>query len=203
MSKEMMVFGPDIKYLRKRQLLSLIWFLIALIIVVGIFLGFMFGAGETTTAFIILGAASGGVLLWYILWLVFLYYYFKSMSYRLKENEMIVNRGVFNKIEKNVPFRAVTNLAIYRSLFDRFFGIGTIRLHTAGYSGTPLPEENIEGLVNFQDIYDKLIAKIRPLRAMTPKASIEIDEEDDQYQINLKILETLKEIKEILLEEQK
>jgi uncharacterized membrane protein YdbT with pleckstrin-like domain len=203
MAKELKEFGPDRKYLTKRRFLGFIWFFLILIMVVAIFLGIMFGAGETVTAFIVLGAAGGGALLWFILWLVFLSYYYKSLSYRLKESEMIVNRGVFSKIEKNVPFRAVTNLAIYRSLFDRLFGIGTIRLHTAGYSGTPLPEENIEGLVNFQEVYDRLIAKIRPLRAMTPKASIEMDEDDDQYQINLEILQTLKEIKEILREEQK
>lgn len=203
MTNEIIEFGPDRKYLQKRQFLGFIWFFIILGIVVGIFLGLMFGAGETVTAFIVLGAAGGGALIWFILWLVFLSYYFRSMIYQLKEKEMIAKRGVFSKIEKNVPFRAVTNLEIFRSLFDRLFGIGTIRLHTAGYSGTPLPEENIEGLVNYQEIYDRLITKIRPLRAMTPKASIELDEDDDQYQINLEILQTLKEIKEILREDQK
>ena len=202
MSKELMEFGPDKKYLQKRQLVAFMWFFFSLIIVLGTFLGLYFGGGNKTTALIVLFSVGGVVVVWYILWIIYLSYYYKSMIYQLKGNEMIVRRGVFQKIEKNVPFRAVTNLAIFRSLFDRMFGIGTIRLHTAGYSGTSLPEENIEGLVNYQEVYDKLIAKIRPLQAMTPRASVEVEKQDlgfqEQLRVNQQILATLQEIKELL-----
>ncbi len=205
MSKELMEFGPDKKYLQKRQLVAFMWFFFALIVTLGTFLGLYFGGGNKTTALIVLFSVGGVVVVWYILWIIYLSYYYKSMVYQLKENEMIVQRGVFQKIEKNVPFRAVTNLAVFRSLFDRMFGIGTIRLHTAGYSGTPLPEENIEGLVNYQEVYDKLIAKIRPLQAMTPRASVEVEEQDlgfqEQLRVNQQILATLQEIKELLKQE--
>ncbi|MHA1156469.1 MAG: PH domain-containing protein [Candidatus Heimdallarchaeota archaeon] len=205
MSKELMEFGPDKKYLQKRQLVAFMWFFFSLIIVLGTFLGLYFGGDNKTTALIVLFSVGGVVVVWYILWAIYLSYYYKSMIYQLKENEMIVQRGVFNKIEKNVPFRAVTNLAVFRSLFDRMFGIGTIRLHTAGYSGTPLPEENIEGLVNYQEVYDKLIAKIRPLQAMTPRASVEVEEQNlgfqEQLRVNQQILATLQEIKELLKQE--
>ena len=205
MSKELMEFGPDKKYLQKRQLVAFMWFFFTLIIVLGTFLGLYFGGDNKTTALIVLFSVGGVVVVWYILWVIYLSYYYKSMIYQLKENEMIVRRGVFHKIEKNVPFRAVTNLAVFRSLFDRMFGIGTIRLHTAGYSGTPLPEENIEGLVNYQEVYDKLIAKIRPLQAMTPRASVEVEEQDlgfqEQLRVNQQILATLQEIKELLKQE--
>ena len=205
MSKELMEFGPDKKYLQKRQLVAFMWFFFSLIIVLATFLGLYFGGGNKTTALIVLFSVGGVVVVWYILWIIYLSYYYKSMIYQLKGNEMIVRRGVFQKIEKNVPFRAVTNLAVFRSLFDRMFGIGTIRLHTAGYSGTPLPEENIEGLVNYQEVYDKLIAKIRPLQAMTPRASVEVEKQDlgfqEQLRVNQQILATLQEIKELLKQE--
>lgn len=205
MSKELMEFGPDKKYLQKRQLVAFMWFFFTLIIVLGTFLGLYFGGDNKPTALIVLFSVGGVIVVWYIFWVIYLSYYYKSMIYQLKENEMIVRRGVFHKIEKNVPFRAVTNLAIFRSLFDRMFGIGTIRLHTAGYSGTPLPEENIEGLVNYQEVYDKLIAKIRPLQAMTPRASVEVEEQDlgfqEQLRVNQQILATLQEIKELLKQE--
>jgi len=205
MTKEILEFGPDKKYLQKRQFVAFMWFFFILIIVLATFLGLFFGGGDKTTALIVLYSGGGVVVVWLILWLIYLSYYYKSMTYQLKGTEMIVHRGVFQKIEKNVPFRAVTNLAVFRSLFDRMFGIGTIRLHTAGYSGTPLPEENIEGLVNYQEIYDKLIAKIRPLQAMTPRASVEVEEQDlgfqEQLRVNQEILATLQEIKELLKQE--
>ncbi|MGC9781019.1 MAG: PH domain-containing protein [Candidatus Heimdallarchaeota archaeon] len=203
MSKEITEFGPDIKYLQKRQFIAFSWFMFFMLIVLGIFLGYMIGKDNPSTALIVLGAAGGCVLLFYILNATFIYYYYKSIIYQFKETEMIVRRGVFQKIEKAVPFRAVTNLAVYRSLFDRMFGIGTIRLHTAGYSGTPLPEESIEGILNYVELYDNLMAKIRPMKAMTPTVSMEVDgtiDMEDQLKVNLEILKTLKEIKSLLKE---
>ncbi|MEA2069679.1 MAG: PH domain-containing protein [Asgard group archaeon] len=204
MSEKIEQFGPDKKYNSKRQFIAFCWFLFLMLINVAIFLGIGIGGDNMRSAIIYLAISGGLVFTFYILFVVYIYYYYQLMNYRIKKTEMVVQRGVIHKIEQVVPYRAVTNVAVFRSLFDRMFGIGTIRLQTAG-SGSPYPEESIEGLVNYQEIYDKLMSKIRSVRAMgLTAASIEgegaIDLEEE-LKVNLEILQTLKEIKSLLSEE--
>ncbi len=127
-------------------------------------------------------------------------FYYRSIHYVLTDKEMIVYRGFIQKIMKVVPLRAITNIAVIRGPFDRIIGIGRIQIHTAGFSTKQGPEEKIDGLIQYQEIYEKLNQKIKQLRPMTPLASLE--EEDLPFKepadINNAILSELREIKEIL-----
>ncbi|MHA1154651.1 MAG: PH domain-containing protein [Candidatus Heimdallarchaeota archaeon] len=127
-------------------------------------------------------------------------FYYRSIRYELTDKEMIVYRGFIQKVMKVVPLRAITNIAVVRGPIDRIIGIGRIQIHTAGYSTNQGPEEKIDGLIQYQEIYETLSQKIKQFRPMTPLASLE--EEDhpiiEPTDINVAILSELKEIKEIL-----
>ncbi len=80
----------------------------------------------------------------------FIFLYYPTIRYEVVENEIHVFRGIITKTRKVVPYRTITNMEIKRGIFDRFFGIGTIEIQTAGNSNPNKggPEETIDGIPN-------------------------------------------------------
>ena len=81
-------------------------------------------------------------LIWLIPVLIFVPFYFRSIEYSVKAEsgetmpEIYVKKGVFTVTRKHVPFRTITNISSRAGLFDRLFGIGSVHIETAGYSGS-------------------------------------------------------------------
>jgi membrane protein YdbS with pleckstrin-like domain len=96
-------------------------------------------------------------------------FYYRSLEYRILEDEVIVHVGVWTKSVKHVPYRTVTNLRVKRDPFDRMLGMGTLEIQTAGMSGQTGAEESLVGLSNVQEIYETVSAALRRFRgAMAP-----------------------------------
>ena len=165
------IFTPSPKYLIK---LRLIYSLIALGVLVG---GTLIALIMSTDRDI---GRSGALLVFtivasfdFVFWLVAMFltpYYYRSLSYEIQDDEVIVRVGIWTKSIKHVPYRTVTNLSIKRDILDRwFFGIGTLTIQTAGMSGTQGAEETLVGLPNVQEVYEIVVAELRRFRgAMTP-----------------------------------
>jgi len=192
-------FKPDKKLLTKYYISSIIIFL-ATILFTAAFLVPM-SIIEYNPQIWIIGYVIGGISVAGLGCAFILFpFYYRSIRYELTDKEMIVYRGFIQKVMKVVPLRAITNIAVVRGPIDRIIGIGRIQIHTAGYSTNQGPEEKIDGLIQYQEIYETLSQKIKQFRPMTPLASLE--EEDhpiiEPTDINVAILSELKEIKEIL-----
>lgn len=125
--------------------------------------------------------------------------YYHSISYTLTEDEVVVERGVWWKMKHLVPYARVMSVDIIQGPISRFFGLGSIHVHTAGYTGpaggtsgpgTRGAEACIWGVQNFVEIRNIIIGFVRgkPLFA-APAADI-----------SLQILEELKKIREALEE---
>ena len=57
------------------------------------------------------------------------------------------------KIQQNIPYRAITDYILHRSIYDRMLGLASIRIQTAGQIQTPTGYEgNLAGLPNW-DFY--------------------------------------------------
>ena len=116
------------------------------------------------------GIASGILLtlvihvpvLWLALWLPSPYW--RSIRYELLEDEAIVHVGIITKSVKHVPYRTVTNIEVKRDPFDRILGLGTVKIQTAGFSGSQGAEESMAGLPDPQAIYDQVVSKLRRYR---------------------------------------
>lgn len=145
-------------------------------------------------------------LLWLIPDLVATPIYVRSIEYSVKGEsgeampEVYVKKGFITVTQNHVPFRTITNISSVAGPFDRLFGIGSVHIETAGYSGQDQrgPEENLEGIVFYEEVRDYILNELRKFREpyvttteMTPKA-VNKTETDKQ------ILETLKEIKSLL-----
>jgi membrane protein YdbS with pleckstrin-like domain len=103
--------------------------------------------------------------------------YYRSLSYEICEDEVIVRAGVLTRTVKHVPYRTVTNITVKRGLFDRWLGIGTLEIQTAGMSGTTGVEQILAGLENAQEVYALVATELRRFRsAMAPTAAGEASE---------------------------
>ena len=82
--------------------------------------------------------------------------------------EIYVKKGLVNITRKHVPFRTITNISSRSGPVDRLFGIGTVEIQTAGFSGGPSgqggPEEKLEGITFFEEVRDFILQELRTLR---------------------------------------
>ncbi|MCQ5341320.1 MAG: PH domain-containing protein [Candidatus Methanomethylicia archaeon] len=124
--------------------------------------------------------------------------YYKSIKFILTENEVRVERGVWWKTRHAIPYSRIMSVDTIQGPISRHFGIGTVDIYTAGYTGSaggrggPMArraEASIIHISNFLEIREFIlnIVKGRPLFSTTSYENL-IRE----------ILEELREIKKLL-----
>jgi len=111
-------------------------------------------------------------VVWYLPGLMLTGPYYRSLSYEVQDDEVIVRAGIWTKSVKHVPYRTVTNLTVKRDILDRWLGIGTLNIQTAGMSGTTGAEERLVGLTDVQEVYEIVVTELRRFRGgMSPTAA--------------------------------
>jgi membrane protein YdbS with pleckstrin-like domain len=111
-------------------------------------------------------------LIWLIPALIMLVFYVKSIEFSVKAEsgetmpEVYVKRGIVTVTRKHVPFRTITNISSNAGPFDRLFGIGSVNIETAGFSGANQtgPEEKLEGIVFYEEVRDFILNELRKFR---------------------------------------
>lgn len=140
-----------------------------------------------------------------LLWIApaFLLYpaYYRSIYYELKEDEIVVHKGIFTKSTKVVPYRTVTNLHQKRDLLDRYlFKLGTLNVQTAGMSGQQGAEEVLVGLADYDEVLKTVRAELRRYRSsMATTTEVESPAAAATApQITADLLDEVREIKALL-----
>jgi len=154
-------------------------------------------------------------LVWLIPVLIFIPFEFRSIEYSVKAEtgetmpEIYVKRGVFTITRKHVPFRTITNISSRAGLFDRLFGIGSVHIETAGYSGSNQtgPEVKLEGIVFYEEVRDFILNELRKFKApyvigteVVPRIEEPVPKTEG---LDDEILITLREIRDILKTQKK
>ena len=169
---------PDPRYLFRMRLIVTI---IALAILVG---GILLGVILILTGEIRLGGVVALALitvvlngLWWLLALILSGPYYRSLRYEVQDDEVVVNVGIWTKSVKHVPYRTVTNIQVKRDVVDRWLGIGTLNIQTAGMSGQKGAEEQLVGLPNVQEVYESVAEELRRFRGgMAPtQAGVDVE----------------------------
>jgi uncharacterized membrane protein YdbT with pleckstrin-like domain len=131
-------------------------------------------------------------------------FYVRGIEYQIGEREVIVKKGIINKMEKHIPFRTITNISSRYGVYDRIFGIGTVQIETAGKSGQQTgPEEKIEGIANYFEVRDEVLDVLRQFRHQyattteTPEDAL-VEPVKTSSSFEKQLLNELKDIKEIL-----
>jgi membrane protein YdbS with pleckstrin-like domain len=124
--------------------------------------------------------------------------YYRSISYELRENEVVVRKGVLTKSTKVVPYRTVTNLHLKRDLLDRsLFNLGTLNIETAGKSGEAGPEQSLVGLSDWEWVMAQVLERVQRQRGFAPATMAA--EQTQQPDVLAALLAEVREIKQILL----
>ena len=192
------IFEPSSRYLGKLQLTL---FLIALIVLAsGALFGWLLsldgeiGADGFRTAMIVTALLDG---IWWLPAIVLAGPYYRSLSYEIREDEVVVRVGIITKSVKHVPFRMVTNVTVKRGILDRwFFDLGTLNIQTAGMSGSTGAEESLVGLANYDEVYEMVAAELRRFRGGMAPTVAEVDV--DSPEALTAILDEVRGIREAL-----
>ncbi|NPE08753.1 MAG: PH domain-containing protein [Asgard group archaeon] len=198
MIKEEITFKPHGRFLHKRNIVA--FFTVIVIFGVTILIGYFDKDIELDPILWYLMAAIFPTIL--VGWIIFNVLYFKSIQYKIEEHEIVIQRGVLHKKVKVVPFQSITNITVSRDPIDRIFYIGSVKIQTAGYSGEKTPELKIEGITNYNEIYDKVMISVKLVSRITPlKAEEKLPVEvlsTDIIEIRKAILQEFIEIKELI-----
>ena len=90
--------------------------------------------------------------------------YCNSLHYELGEDAVVVRKGVITQTVETVPYRTVTNAAVHRGWLDRRMGLGTIAIHTAGYSQQSTAQAKLVGLTDHEGAYNLLLTRLAQFR---------------------------------------
>jgi membrane protein YdbS with pleckstrin-like domain len=166
-------FKPNPKYLTKLRVTVAI---IALLVLVGgILLGWLMSFDRTIGArgaWLVIGIVAVCDVVWWVPAMLLVGPYYRSLSYDIRDDEVIVRAGVWTRSVKHVPYRTVTNLTVKRGILDRWLGLGTLDIQTAGTSGTSGAEQSLVGLDDAQEVYALVTTELRRFRgSMTPTAA--------------------------------
>ena len=87
-----------------------------------------------------------------------------NLSYVIREDQVTIHKGILTKTQQNIPFRGVTDFVLERSLYDRFLGIGSIKIQTAGQgASTGGYEGTLAGLLEYEKWHSELRDKMKAL----------------------------------------
>ncbi len=124
----------------------------------------------------------------------------RNLAYCIEEDRITIFKGILTKMQQNIPYRAITDFMMHRSLYDRFLGIGAIRIQTAGQSQTVTGYEGqLAGLLEWDDLLQQLrekVSKLHPVaEAVTVAEPVAQQGSEDRFQ---QILEELQSIRKML-----
>ncbi len=151
-------------------------------------------------------------MLWLVPALVLIPFYVGTIEYSVIAKsgeampEIYVKKGLFTVTQNHVPFRTITNISSVAGVYDRFFGIGSVHIETAGFSGQDQrgPEETMEGIVFYDEVRDYILQELRKLRG-TYVTTTELNSNHELLRpddVNREILATLRMIREHLEEKE-
>ena len=156
---------PDILYFKKQIYIFLTITVIAYIFFIPFYL-IVFGGPTLLIGSVKLGSTLILILghaVWFTLGVIILLFsklWIDRLSYIIKDSSITIYKGIFTKIEQNIPNTKVTDFILHRDLFDRFIGIGSIKVQTAGASGAVGYEGKLDGVLDYQEVHSNLRDKL-------------------------------------------
>jgi len=97
----------------------------------------------------------------------------KNLEYVIRNDRITIHKGILTKTQQNIPYRSVTDFALQRTLFDRYLGIGSINIQTAGQSqSTTGYEGSLVGLINYDALHGRLKEKLKMLHPISEATTV-------------------------------
>ena len=80
--------------------------------------------------------------------------YYKSIEYQITEKGITISKGYFIRRIKNIPTKKIVGVKVYNNLFERIVKLFHIVVETAEENGEAVAEDKIEGITDYNAIYD-------------------------------------------------
>jgi len=120
------------------------------------------------------------ILLMWIISAPIMLLWIKNLSYFIEDDKIVIKKGILTKIKQNIPFRMITDFMLERTLYDRWLGIGSIKIQTAGQTQNATGYEGkLSGLINWNELHEKLRSDLTEARSSSKEISQspEVDKE--------------------------
>ncbi len=191
---------PDKKYFKKSM-----WVLLTvtgvLLLSAGILhLIFYLTINEPEAVYVTWIVTAAVILVMWIISLPIIIYWIKNLKYVIYDDRVSIHKGIVTKTVQNIPFRAITDFALVRTLYDRVLGIGSIKIQTAGQSaqsGSPY-EGSLSGLADYEALHNELRANIRSLHPVAESVTTAEPSKMPREKLLEEILKELQEIRKEL-----
>ena len=97
------------------------------------------------------------------------YFLYRTLRFRFDDEGVAVSHGLFWRRETYLTYARIQDIHVTRNIFERWLGIGTVRIQTA--SGSAAATESIPGLIAYEDVRNYLYARMRGHKAVAPSAA--------------------------------
>jgi len=139
------------------------------------------------------------IFLFWIISLPIMWLWIKNLSYCIEDERITVHKGILSKIQQNIPYTAVTDFMLHRSLYDRFFGLASIRIQTAGQTTSPSGYEgNLAGLIDYENVLSQLRIRLKEAIKRTTGGETEVSAQMSDIEILIEILMELQKISSLI-----
>ncbi len=170
-----MQIKPHRKLLVKQWLILLT--LTLLLAIVGLILQLTLphieGVTSNQVAAVLWPIALGLILIMWTISAPIVALWIRNLAYVIEEDRITIYKGILTKIQQNIPYRAITDFMLHRSLYDRFLGIGAIRIQTAGQTQTVTGYEGqLAGLLQWDDLLQQLREKVKRLHPVAESVTV-------------------------------
>ncbi|MCC7552189.1 PH domain-containing protein [Candidatus Micrarchaeota archaeon] len=118
---------------------------------------------------------------------------YRNFSYTIGENEVLIRTGVLHKRRIDIPYAAIENVSIEKPLYQRFFGLGTLNLDTAGGNEK---EGIIPGIEDTDLVMGEILKRVAEVQGKGK--TIESNKGEETIHVLKDILTELKDIKDNL-----
>jgi len=154
-------------------------------------------SGDQEAILIIWIVAAASILGMWVIGYPLTYLWIKNLEYTIYGDRVTIHKGILTKTKQNIPFRAITDFALVRTLYDRLLGIGAIKIQTAGkhMSSGSMYEGSLSGLINYDQLHAELREKVKTLHPSSGPLATGDAEETTGGDVMQEILNELKEIR--------
>ena len=189
---------PNVKKLMRRELYTFLTISIIVVLAMSILQIIVVNVGgEVTNAeflYYVWSWVFGFLILFWTLGYWLSYLWIVNLSYSVESERVVISKGIITKKKVSIPYAAITDFTLSRSLYERWLDIATVFIQTAGQGAQAGGHEGkLEGLTEFDDLHKALRDRIKSVKASKAEAG-SASSENTEPEVLQSILDEVKKI---------
>jgi membrane protein YdbS with pleckstrin-like domain len=107
---------------------------------------------------------SSIIALIFIFILAWMKYYILSLEYEVGTDSLILKGGVWWKQTRTIPYHKITDVKLLQGPVERYWGVSSIAIQTAGQGQSNLPEGKLNGLRDSEKIRSEILKHVKKVK---------------------------------------